>query len=116
MVMGMGGLEGFSLDIALSAEVAPMLLLLLLVVTLMASMPLLESEALLLFCSEELVPERSNSTSSTGENSLTLSNLVDGKPEVEETLNPEDPRFWRFIPNFPSVSIVACFGLVSKLS
>ena len=87
MVRWMGGLAVFSFDIVLIADVAPMLLLLLLV-TLMAAMPFLESEIVLLPVSfDEKVEERFTSTSS---DSMTLSNLVFGNPEEEETLNCEE--------------------------
>ena len=58
MVIGMGGLDGPSFDSPLRAEVAPTLLLLLFVVTLMASMPFLGSEPVLeLLFVEEYVEE-----------------------------------------------------------
>ena len=122
IVKGIGGFSMSSFEIPLKAEVAPTLMLLLLVM-LMAAMPfVLESESGMLLSSfssptlsmDEKLEERMTSKSSDGSPSMTLSNFVDGNPEEEAT-----PKASCRCMYLPSESIVECFGRVgsdSKLS
>ena len=95
MVKGMGGFVTSSLDIPLKADVAPILMLLLLVIWMAEISFALGSERGVLLSSvvfptlsmDENVEERLISTSSEGGASMTLSSFVDGNPFEEETLN-----------------------------
>jgi hypothetical protein len=96
MVKGIGGSRGLPFDTMLIVDPAPTLLSLL-VRTLRARIAFVVESGIgvllaVLFCiprsEDETVEERLTSTSSEGDDSMTLSNLVDRKPEAEETLNP----------------------------
>lgn len=80
MVKGIGGFRGLPFNTVLAVDPAPTLLLLL-VLTFRGRVAFVVESGigvlLVLF-----------STSSEGDDSMTLSNLVDRKPEEEETLNP----------------------------
>jgi hypothetical protein len=80
MVKGIGGFRGVPFNTVLAVDPAPTLLLLLVLTFRGRAAFVVESGIGVLLV---LI-----STSSEGDDSMTLSNLVDRKPEEEETLKP----------------------------